>query len=213
MPDFKPENYPSFHSSDVKILDQNTVFQGFFRIDSYKIAHKLFNGGWSTEVKRELFERGHAVIVLPYDVKNDSLVLIEQFRIGALQNPNGPWLLEAIAGMIEPGESVEQVAMRESEEEAGLKLTEFWPMLSYQSSPGGCTERVYLVLARLEQKVETGVYGLASEQEDIKVHSLPRQVAMQLLQAGKIDNAATVIALQWLALNLAEVKQRWAGSV
>lgn len=210
MPDFKPENYPSFHSSDVKILDQNTVFQGFFRVDSYKVKHKLFNGGWSTEVKRELFERGHAVIVLPYDVKNDSLVLIEQFRIGALQNPNGPWLLEAIAGMIEAGETLEQVAMRESEEEAGLKLTEFWPMLSYQSSPGGSTERIYLLLARLQDAVKTGVYGLASEQEDIKVHSLSRQAAMQLLQAGKIDNAATVIALQWLALNLDEVRKSWA---
>nr|WP_269822831.1 ADP-ribose diphosphatase [Rheinheimera faecalis] len=210
MPDFKPENYPSFHSADVKILDQNTVFQGFFRIDSYKVRHKLFNGGWSAEVKRELFERGHAVIVLPYDVKNDSLVLIEQFRIGALQNPNGPWLLEAIAGMIETGETVEQVAQRESEEEAGLKLTEFWPMLSYQSSPGGSTERIYLVLARLKDKVDIGVYGLASEQEDIKVHSLSRQAAMQLLQAGKIDNAATVIALQWLTLNLDEVRKSWA---
>jgi ADP-ribose pyrophosphatase len=210
MSDFKPENYPSFCSDDVKILDQTTVFQGFFRVDSYKIKHKLFNGGWSGEVKRELFERGHAVIVLPYDVKNDSLVLIEQFRIGALQNQNGPWLLEAIAGMIESGETIEQVAQRESEEEAGLKLTEFWPMLSYQSSPGGSTERIHLVLARLTEPVESGVYGLASEQEDIKVHSLPRQAAMQLLQAGKIDNAATVIALQWLALNLAEVKARWA---
>lgn len=210
MSDFKPENYPSFHSADVKILDQTTVFQGFFRIDSYQVKHKLFNGGWSGDVKRELFERGHAVIVLPYDVENDSLVLIEQFRIGALQNPNGPWLLEAIAGMIEQNETIEQVAQRESEEEAGLSLTEFWPMLSYQSSPGGSTERIYLVLARLQHKVETGVFGLASEQEDIKVHSLPRKVAMQLLDAGKIDNAATVIALQWLALNLDQVHKRWA---
>ncbi|KKL01868.1 ADP-ribose diphosphatase [Rheinheimera mesophila] len=210
MPDFKPENYPSFHRSDVKILDQTTVFQGFFRIDSYTIQHKLFNGGWSGEVKRELFERGHAVIVLPYDVKNDSLVLIEQFRIGSLQNSHGPWLLEAIAGMIEQDETIEQVARRESEEEAGLRLTEFWPMLSYQSSPGGSTERIHLVLARLQQQVASGVFGLASEQEDIKVHSLPRKVAMQLLQDGKIDNAATVIALQWLALNLADVRKRWA---
>jgi ADP-ribose pyrophosphatase len=210
MSDFKPENYPCFHSTDVKILDKSTVFQGFFRIDSYTVQHKLFNGDWSGKVKRELFERGHAVVVLPYNVATDSLVLIEQFRIGALENANGPWLLEAIAGMIEQGESIEQVARREAMEEAGLELTEFWPMLSYQSSPGGCTERIYLVLALLQQQVKTGVYGLASEQEDIKVHHLPRQVAMQLLDAGSIDNAATVMALQWLALHLDEVKQRWA---
>jgi len=210
MSDFKPENYPTFFQSDVEILDRQTVFQGFFRIDQYKIRHALFQGGQSGEVKRELFERGHAVVVLPYNPVTDQLVLIEQFRIGALHNPNGPWLLEAIAGMIEPGESNEIVAQREAMEEAGLELQQFWPMLSYQSSPGGTTERIYLLLARLNQTQVSGVYGLKAEQEDIKVHLLQRTDALALLNAGKIDNAATVIALQWLQLNLHQVQQQWS---
>lgn len=209
MSDFKPENYPTFSRADVEVVDRQTIFQGFFRIDRYKVRHALFAGGQSAVVSRELFERGHAVVVLPYNPHTDELVLIEQFRIGALLHPNGPWLLEAIAGMIEPDESTEQVAQREALEEAGLQLTEFWPMLSYQSSPGGTTERIHLLLARLSQTEVGGVFGLASEQEDIKVHLLQRSDAMLLLKAGKIDNAATVIALQWLELNLSQVRTRW----
>ncbi|WP_337879724.1 ADP-ribose diphosphatase [Rheinheimera sp.] len=210
MSDFKPENYPIFSKADVGVVDRQTVFQGFFRIDQYKIRHALFNGGQSEVFSRELFERGHAVVVLPYNPETDQLVLIEQFRVGALENPNGPWLLEAIAGMIESGEAVERVAQREAHEEAGLVLNQFWPMLSYQSSPGGSTERIYLLLARLEQLDVGGVFGLAQENEDIKVHLLQRSDAMLLLKTGKIDNAATVIALQWLELNLKQVIEKWS---
>ncbi|WP_419571075.1 ADP-ribose diphosphatase [Rheinheimera sp.] len=210
MNDFKPENYPFFSRADVEVVDRQTVFQGFFRIDQYKIRHALFNGGHSGVFQRELFERGHAVVVLPYNPQTDELVLIEQFRVGALNNPNGPWLLEAIAGMIEAGESTEQVAQREAEEEAGLVLEQFLPMLSYQSSPGGSTERIHLLLARLAQREVAGVYGLAEENEDIEVHLLQRSDAMLLLKAGKIDNAATVIALQWLTLNLRQVIENWS---
>lgn len=209
MSDFKMENYPTFLRSDVEVLDKETVFRGFFQIDRYKVSHSLFQGGKTGPVVREVFERGHAVVILPYNPKTDALVLIEQFRIGALENPNGPWLLEAIAGMIEPQETKEQVAKREAKEEAGLELTEFWPMLSYQSSPGGSTERIDVMLARFDQQEASGVYGVEDEQEDIKVHLLPRETAMQLLSAGKIDNAGTVIALQWLALHLEDVQRRW----
>ncbi|WP_370303040.1 ADP-ribose diphosphatase, partial [Rheinheimera baltica] len=200
---------PSFGLQDLDVIDKTTVFQGFFRLDRYTLRHKLFAGGWSEPMKREVFERGHAVVVLPYNAQTDELVLIEQFRVGAASSSASPWLLEVIAGMIEPGESAEQVAIREAEEEAGLTINELWPMLSYLSSPGGTTERIQLFLGRLTQPVQPGVFGLAEEHEDIKVHVLSRTDAMQLLAEQKIDNAASVIALQWLALNLNQVKQRW----
>ena len=209
MTKFNFSQYPAFGADDVEIIDKTTVFQGFFRLDRYNLRHKLFNGGWSEPMKREVFERGHAVVVLPYNAQTDELVLIEQFRVGAASSSASPWLLEVIAGMIEPGESAEQVAIREAEEEAGLTINELWPMLSYLSSPGGTTERIQLFLGRLTQPVQSGVFGLAEEHEDIKVHVLSRTDAMQLLAEQKIDNAASVIALQWLALNLNQVKQRW----
>lgn len=211
MSQFKLEQYPSFQASDLEIIDKSTVFQGFFRIERWQLRHKLFAGGWSKPMTREIFERGQAVVVLPYNAATDELVLVEQFRVGVVHEQRSPWLLEAIAGVIEPGQSAEQVGIREAREEAGLTLNELWPMLSYFSSPGGSTEKISLFLARLDEAVTTGIFGLDSEQEDIKVHVMPRATAMQLLASGQIDNAATVIALQWLTLHLAEVQGRWSN--
>lgn len=209
MSEFKGINYPSFQVDDVQMLDQSTVYQGFFTINTYKFRHRLYKGGWSEVVSREMFERGHAVVVLPYNPNTDELVLIEQIRLGALPTSRTPWLLEAVAGMIDQGETHEAVARREAHEEAGLELGRLWPMLSYLSSPGGTTERIHIFLGELTHPVTTGVFGLAEEHEDIKVHSLSEPDAQKLLQAGAIDNAATVIALQWLALHKSQVRQQW----
>ena len=211
MTKFNFSQYPAFGADDVEIIDKTTVFQGFFRLDRYNLRHKLFNGGWSEPMQREIFERGHAVVVLPYNAQTDELVLIEQFRLGAMPSSQSPWLLEAIAGMIDPGETPQQVAKREAEEEAGLTITELWPMLSYLSSPGGTTERIQLYLGRLTAPVQAGIFGLMQEHEDIKVHVLAREQAMQLLSEQKIDNAASIIALQWLALHLDKVKAAWGA--
>ncbi|MBU1438117.1 MAG: ADP-ribose diphosphatase [Gammaproteobacteria bacterium] len=213
MSEIKGFNYPTFNQDDVEILDKRTVFQGFFRINQYQMRHRLFAGGWSEVVTREMFERGHAVVVLPYDVNLDQLVLVEQIRLGAKvgaeDHLHSPWLLEAVAGMFGPDEDCEQVARREAEEEAGLTLGRLQPMLSYLSSPGGTTERIHLFLGELVAPVQTGIFGLPEEHEDIRVHLLSRSDAMQLLADGKIDNAATVIALQWLALHHAKICAAW----
>jgi ADP-ribose pyrophosphatase len=84
----------------VEILDQTVGYNGYFRIERYRLRHRLFSGTWSRELVREVFERGHAAAVLPYDPVLDQVVLIEQFRIGALQTPGDPWLVEIVAGII-----------------------------------------------------------------------------------------------------------------
>ncbi|WP_348728512.1 ADP-ribose diphosphatase [Rheinheimera texasensis] len=210
MPEIKEINYPTFTAADVEISGEHTVFQGFFTMKSYQFRHRLFRGGWSETVTREMFERGHAVVVLPFNPLTDEVVLIEQIRLGAMPSSASPWLLEAVAGMFGPAEDAEQVARREAEEEAGLVLGRLLPMLSYLSSPGGTTERIHLYLGELCGPVQGGVFGLAEEHEDIQVHVMQRQQAVALLNAGKIDNAATVIALQWLSLHLESVRQQWA---
>jgi ADP-ribose pyrophosphatase len=210
MPESKGLDYPTFDSADIEVSGEHTVFQGFFTMKSYQFRHRLFRGGWSELVTREMFERGHAVVVLPFNPQTDELVLIEQIRLGALPSSASPWLLEAVAGMFGPDEAPEQVARREAEEEAGLSLGRMIPLLSYLSSPGGTTERIHLYLGELTGPVQAGVFGLAEEHEDIKVHVMQRQQAVDLLNAGKIDNAATVIALQWLSLHLESVRAQWA---
>ena len=108
--------------NDVEIIARETVYRGFFSIDVYRFRHRLFNGEMSGEVRREIFERGHAAVLLPFDPVRDEVVLIEQVRIAAYDTSETPYLLEMVAGMIEEGESVEDVARRESKEEAGLEL-------------------------------------------------------------------------------------------
>jgi len=196
----------NFSLTDVIIHNVETRFQGFFKIDCYQLSHKLFNGGQSDILSREIFERGDAVVLMPYDAKLDKVILLEQFRAGAIREGETPWLLEFVAGMFNANENPEDVAVREAEEEAGLIIPsdELISIMSYFSSPGGMSEKIHLYAACIDiSKLnnDNPVYGLEDEGEDILVHIMPRSEAMALLSEGKINNAATIIGLQWLALN------------
>ncbi|MCL1074806.1 ADP-ribose diphosphatase [Shewanella dokdonensis] len=190
-----------FSKNDIEVLGKRTLYSGFFSMEEYRFRHRLFAGGWSGEVRREVFERGHAVVVLPYDPLTDLVVLIEQLRFPALMTTDSPWLLELVAGMIEHGETPEQVAHRELLEESGLRASSMQLVNSILSSPGGCTERFYFYWAAVDASQANGVHGLASEHEDIRVMVLPRQQAYAMTTDGRIDNASTVLGLQWLQLN------------
>ncbi|WP_088330631.1 ADP-ribose diphosphatase [Lacimicrobium sp. SS2-24] len=199
----------SFSEKDVQIEERQEVYNGFFRLHKYRLRHRLFAGGWSDTMVREVFERGCAVSVLPYDPVRDEVVLIEQFRIGAMPTSPSPWLYECVAGNIEPGEAPEQVCRREAEEEAGLKLGRLHLMMSYLSSPGGTSERLYLYMAECDSHNAGGIFGLDEEHEDIRVVTMKSAQALEMLEAGQIDNAAAVISLQWFALNKDKVLQQW----
>jgi len=191
-----------YDQKDVKILKSETLYQGFFRCNKYTLKHKLFSGEWSEPVEREFFERGKAAGLLAYDKHNDSVVLVEQFRFGAMQSDQSPWLFELIAGIIEEGEDAQSVVKREAFEEAGLQIGQCQFMLRYFVSPGGTTETLDLFIANVDSRNVEGIFGLAEESEDIRVHVVPRQQAYEWVKTGKINNAATIIGLQWLELNL-----------
>ncbi|HUE92045.1 NUDIX domain-containing protein [Pseudomonas sp.] len=195
---------------DVEISEREVCFSGFYQLDRLQLRHRQFAGGMGPVLSRELFVRRDAVCVLPYDPQRDCVVLIEQFRIGALDKSNNPWLLELVAGLIDDGEQPEQVALREAIEEADLALTSLWPITQYYPSPGGSDERVHLFVGRCDSAGAGGVHGLAEEGEDIRVHVWPLEDALDAVKDGRIDNAASIIALQWLALNRAEVRGLWS---
>lgn len=202
----------SFTSQDVKILHKEPLYDGFFKMVRYDFRHKLFNGGWTDTVQREIFERGHAVAVLPYDPKTEEFVLIEQIRIGALPTSQTPWLIEIIAGIIDEGESPESVCHREAHEEAGIQLDDLTKALSYLSSPGGTTERIHVFVGRTDATLAHGVHGLHTESEDIKVYRVAEQDAWKWLQNGQIDNAASIIALQWFFIHKQTLLENWHHS-
>ena len=206
----KPENVPvTFAKNDVEIIARETLYSGFFSMELYRFRHRLFNGEMSGEIKREIFERGHAAVLLPYDPVRDEVVLVEQVRIAAYDTSETPWLLEMVAGMIEEGESVEDVARREALEEAGLAIGRTKPVLSYLASPGGTTERSSIMVGEVDATTAKGIHGLADENEDIRVHVVSREQAYQWVKEGKIDNAASVIALQWLQLHYQTLRNEW----
>jgi len=199
----------TFAKNDVEIIARETLYRGFFSMDLYRFRHRLFNGGTSGEIRREIFERGHAAVLLPFDPVRDEVVLIEQIRIAAYDVSESPWLLEMVAGMIEEGESVEDVARREALEEAGLVVGRTKPVLSYLASPGGTSERLSIMVGEVDATTADGIHGLAEEHEDIRVHVVSREQAYQWVEEGKIDNAASVIALQWLQLHYQTLRNEW----
>lgn len=203
---------PQFTHGAVDVIERTPVFQGFFTMLRLRLRHRLYRGGWSAEFERELFVRGAAVGVLLYDPVNELVALTEQFRVGALERPGGPWCLEVVAGMVEPDESLEEVARREVLEEAGLQVDELHFVRSYMPSPGGSSERLHLFCALTDLRDAEGHFGLLHENEDIRLRVFPLQVVLEALDSGEpgacpIDNAATVISLQWLQLNRARLRQ------
>ena len=199
----------SFSQNDCKIIAKESLHDGFFKVDRFDIQHRLFAGGYSQTFSRELFERGEAAAVLLYDHRNDVVILTEQFRIGAAfdNNQASPWLLEVVAGMVDAGEQAADVARREAQEEAGCIIQDLIPISSYWSSPGGTSEKVHLYCALLDSEGVAGIHGLDDEHEDILVRLIPFAAAYDGIASGEVNNAATIIALQWLKLNKCQIDQ------
>lgn len=195
--------------TQVEITRRENCFTGFYKVDKLFLRHELFSGGMGKEISRELFVRHDAVCVLPYDPVRDEVVLIEQFRVGAMNKVANPWLIEMVAGLIDKDETPEEVAHREAEEEAGLTFSGLWPITKYFPSPGGSDEYVHLYLGRCESSAAGGLHGLEEEGEDIRVRVWAFEDALQAVRDGRIINAAALIAIQWLALNREEVRGLW----
>ena len=198
-----------FGAQDVRLLDEQTVWSGHYAMRKLTLQHRRFAGDWSDPLVREVFERGDAVAVLPYDPESDSLVMIEQFRPGAMRGDDTPWMLELIAGVVEPGESDEDVAHREAMEEAACELSELVPIATVFPSAGACTEQVRLFCGRVSRADLGGLHGVQEEGEDILVHSIARTDALQLLADNLVPNGHTLIALQWLHIHAESLRKRW----
>ncbi|MEO1903757.1 MAG: NUDIX domain-containing protein [Alcanivorax sp.] len=201
---------PVFTADDVEILERETPFQGFFHIDRLTLRHRHYEGGWGAPIKRELFMRPPAAAVLPYDPVRGEILLIEQFRVGALDWRDSPWCLELVAGLADKaGEPVADLVRREALEEAGVEIGELRPVAHYMPSPGGSNERLQVFVGRADLSGAGGIHGVAEEGEDIRVVVQPVSAIEALLQSGRVDNAASLITLQWLLLHREALDREW----
>jgi len=203
------ETTPRFGTGDFEVLDRIEGYRGFFRLDRVRVRFRRYGGGWSAPIEREVFERGHAACVLAYDPALDVVVLVEQFRAAAIEAPGGPWLIETIAGIIEPGEAPDAVARREAVEEAGLEIGDLLRVGEILVTPGGSSERLVLYCGRCDAANAGGIHGLAGEDEDIRVVVLTLAAALAAIEAGRIRVANAVIPLLWLALHRERVRDAW----
>ena len=204
-----PKFIPKYSQADVDVINRETSFSGFLRVDKFQLKHKLFEGGWSGIINRELSVRVDAVGVLLFDPDRDEVVLVRQFRVGALNEESSPWMLEIVAGMVDKGESFEAAAIRESAEEADCKTIELVRVCDYFNSPGVSDEKVTLFCGKVDTSNAGGVFGLKGEHEDIEVVVMASDDAFKAVESGAINNAMSIIALQWLVLNKEELLRNW----
>lgn len=204
-----------FGSDAVEVIANDVVYQGFYQLRRLHLRHRLFNGGWSPAVSRELFNRHDAVGVLLFDPVLNKVALVEQVRIGVIgsevakQSNKSPWLLEVVAGLIDKEELPQDVVIRESIEEAGVQIQALVKIAEYYSSPGGSNEYFYLFAGKADLSRAGGIFGLKDEGEDIRVRLLCLDECWELLAQGKFLNAHTIIAVQWLKMNIAHLQDLW----
>ncbi len=197
-----------FTPKDIDVENDTLAYDGFIKVHDLTLRHRKFDGSMTESLPRICVARRPAVAVLPYDPKRDTVLLIEQFRVGAMiGGAISPWLLEIVAGLIEPGEAPDEVARRELAEEAGVTAKSLTHLYHYYSTPGASSEQVDFYYAEVDLVDVPEFAGLDEEHEDIKIHVLPCQAVLELLESGKIQNALAILAIQWLALNRTKLRK------
>ena len=179
----------------MRIVGRKTVYSGWGRFFILDVA--LSDG---QRVERQLEDHGEASAVLPYDEERGVALLVRQPRVGPLFCGFDPWLLEAAAGIIDPGEAPDGAAVREALEELGVRLTALEPVVAAWSMPGISSERIHLYLASYAaaDRVAAGG-GMAEEGEDIEVIETPLKALLARADAGGITDMKTLILVWALA--------------
>jgi len=200
---------------DVTIESSQRVWDGRFPLDLVGFRHRRFDGSTSGLRTWELWRRGRAAALLPYDPTADAVVLIEQFRLPALAAGLDPVLAEIPAGLLDQPGSAEATAVRETQEEAGLVPDRTESIGEFLLSPGGCDEICSLFAGRVQVPATdaggiAGMAGLAVENEDIRVTVWPAARAIEAALAGRFPNVVTTVALLWLAARRDWLRQEWA---
>ncbi len=212
MPPRTPRPIPSHPGTIIEATER--AWSGRFAVDLIRFRHRRFDGAMSDARTWELWRRGRAVGLVPYDPINDSVVMIEQFRLPALAAGLDPVLVELPAGLIEDGEDPEAAMHRELHEEMRMTADRLERIGAFLLTPGGCDEVLELYVGRVCAP-EAGPDGIAghagaeAEGEDIRIRVWPADKAIALALSGGIPNSVATIGLLWLAAKRDVLKQQW----
>ena len=196
-------DHASYSASDVTIESREFLFRGFIQVEKVNLRHRLFNQpDYSPVIQRELIHRPEAAGVLLYNDQQQRFALIEQFRVGALNDSESAWQLEVIAGVLDGDEAPEDCIRRESLEESGCEVQQLQHLFSFYPSAGACSEFFHLYAAEVELPKMGGIFGMPDEGENIQLHLFDYSELGTLLKNGRLRNAPVIMALQWLAQHL-----------
>ncbi len=202
---------------DVAVDAETREWSGRFPLDIIRFRHRRFDGAMSGIRTWELWRRGRAAAVVPYDPIQDVVVLIEQFRLPALAAGLDPVLVELPAGLCDGDERPEATARREMQEEMGLTVGTLVHIGRFLLTPGGSDELCELYVGRVaappaDAEGIAGHWGMAAEHEDIRVRVWPAGQAIEAALDGQMPNSVTMIGLLWLAARRERLRQEWTTS-
>lgn len=201
---------PHFNQIDIEVIEKSSLYSGHLELQKFTFKHRLFNGTMSKPIIREVLVKPPFVGVLLFDPEAEVVIMVEQVRVGAVLNDKtSPWILELVAGLIEPNETALNAAKRETFEETGCQMLASEFICSYILSPGTSTEQAHLYCGHVKTPVSSGFYGLETEDEDIKTHIFKLSEIFGLLQNGLLTNAASIIGIMWLKENVEKLKAKW----
>jgi len=190
------QNRDARNTMPVEVLSRRTIMDDFFVIEEVYLRHGRFDGGMTGKLRRLRLIRGDAAACLPYDPRRKRFFLVEQFRWPPYSIGEPGWLLEIPAGLLSPGEAPEVCMARELEEETGMRAEKLTPLLTFFSTPGGSTERIFLFTAEVEGSGAEGrLAGAPEENEDIKVRSFTYEEAFKMVWEGRIRDGKTILAI------------------
>lgn len=192
---------------DIEILKRETLYKGFVHLEKVQLKYRLFDGDqYSAVVDREIVLRKQAAGVLVYNDKEQRFLLIEQFRVGAVDYlSQTPWHLEVVAGLLDGDESPEACLYRESVEETGCEIRDLKHLFTFFPSAGGSNEIFHLYTAQAELPKDGSIFGLEDEGENIKVHLFHYHELDDLFTQHALTNAPVIIALQWLQQHIKQL--------
>jgi len=188
-------------SDRVRVKDVKILSDARYVLKSITFDYRRGNGEWQTQT-REVYDRGNAAALLPYNLASRTVVLVRQLRLPAYINGHDDLVIEVAAGMLDNASPEERIRA-EVEEEAGYRLHDVRKVFEAFMSPGAVTEKIHCFVAEYDPAMRIGDGGgLADEGEDIEVLELPIDSALAMIADGRIVDAKTIMLLQYTALNI-----------
>jgi nudix-type nucleoside diphosphatase (YffH/AdpP family) len=188
-------------SDRIRVKDVRLLSDNHYTLKTTTFEWRRANGEWQTQ-HRETYDRGNGATLLPYNLRQRSVVLVRQFRYPAYVSGYDDLMIEAVAGLLD-NESPEARIRAEAEEESGYRLRDIRKVFEAFMSPGAVTEKLHFFVAEYEPDMRIGSGGgNPDEGEDIEVLELSIDEALAMIADRRIVDAKTIMLLQYAALNI-----------